>query len=65
MKTIDLDGYRMVSLEEVAQLFDIEAKSIQVRVWNGRFPVKPKMKKPMRWSSVELRAFFEDARRRA
>jgi hypothetical protein len=65
MKQIDLSGYRMVPLEEVAALFNLTTNSVQSRVWNGRFPVKPKMKKPLQWSSVELRAYFEDGRRGA
>jgi predicted DNA-binding transcriptional regulator AlpA len=64
MQPIDLSGWRMVSLPEVSQLFGISEKSVTTSVWNGTFPVRPKAKRPYRWSSVELREYFEDARRR-
>ena len=64
-KLIDISGHRFVSLEEVAALWDMEPTSLKRRVFKGKFPVKPKAKYPLRWSSAELREWFEDARRRA
>jgi hypothetical protein len=39
--------------------------SLKNKVFKGKFPIKPKAKHPLRWSSTELRDWFEDARRRA
>jgi predicted DNA-binding transcriptional regulator AlpA len=63
--SIDLSGHRFVSLEEVAALFDMKPMSLKNKVFKGKFPIKPKAKHPLRWSSTELRDWFEDARRRA
>jgi predicted DNA-binding transcriptional regulator AlpA len=65
MDNVDLSGHRFVSLEEVAAMFGITPPSLKRRVIKGKFPIKPKAKYPMRWSSAELREWFEDARRRA
>lgn len=61
---VDLTSPRLVSLEEVARLFGLTEKSIRGRLMNRRFPVRPKLRKPFRWSSVELREWIEDSRRR-
>lgn len=61
---VDLSTPRMVSIEEVATLFGLTEKSIRGRVMNRRFPVRPKLRKPYRWSSTELREWIEDGRRR-
>jgi predicted DNA-binding transcriptional regulator AlpA len=61
----DISGYRMVSLEEVAILFGTTPTALKQQVHFGTFPVKPKMSRPKRWSSVELREWFEDGRKRS
>jgi predicted DNA-binding transcriptional regulator AlpA len=65
VKQVDISGHRFVSLEEVAVLFGMKARSLKNKVFKGEFPIKPKAKYPLRWSSAELREWFEDARRRA
>ncbi len=62
---VDLSGHKFVSLDEVALLFGIKPLSLKRRVMRGKFPIRPKAKYPMRWSSAELREWFEDNRRRA
>lgn len=64
MEPVDLSGYRLVSLEEVAQMWRISPAALKQRYHAGTFPVLPKEKNPLRWSSVELREWFEDARKR-
>lgn len=63
---VNLDGYRLVPEKEVAILFGIRTISaLRQRVQRGRFPVRPKTHRPLMWSSVELREWFEDGRRRS
>lgn len=63
-KKIDLTSPRMVSLEEMAQLWDTTIVGIRNRVLRGTFPVRPKATRPLRWSSTELEKFFADDRKR-
>lgn len=60
----DLRTPRMVSLEETAQRFNMTVMALQERLRRGTFPVKPKMRRPKQWSSLELLEYFEDKRRR-
>jgi hypothetical protein len=62
---IDLSGHYLVSIEDVARLFGKSVVSVKTCCWNGTFPIRPKAKRPYRWSSVELREWFEDGRKRA
>lgn len=60
---IDLSGYRLVPIEEVAALFGKSGAAITAQVYRGTFEVPPKTRRPLRWSSVALRKYFEDTRR--
>jgi len=60
----DISGHRLVSLEEVAVLFCMSPAAIKQRLHVGTFFVGPKAGRPLRWSSVELRQWFEDGRKR-
>ena len=61
---VDISTPRMVSLEEVASLFQSTPGAIRARLRRGTFPVRPKADRPARWSSTELAKYFADDRKR-
>ncbi len=59
----DLSQPRMVSLEEVSQLFKRAPSTIKKAVQHGKFPIPPRIsgpRTPMQWSSVDLLKYFAD-----
>lgn len=61
---IDLDTVRLVPEEEVAALFGVSVGTLRSKVYSGKFPIRPKLSYPMRWSSVELKEWLSDGRKR-
>ncbi len=61
----DLSQPRMVSLGEVAILFDRSTHSVKRHVQHGTFPVEPRVRGKgfdLQWSSADLKRYFEDPR---
>lgn len=54
----------MVTIEEVAALFNLRPSTIGTYLRNGTFPVPPRIYGgrgiPTQWSSVDLRRYFDD-----
>ena len=65
MQVVDLSGHRLVTIEEVAIIFGISPAAVRQKLHYGRFPITPKTKKPFKWASTELRAWFENDKKRA
>lgn len=63
-EAVDISGYRLVSAQEVAKLWCITVCALKMRLVRGTFPVRPRQRRPPMWSSVDLREWFEDARKR-
>lgn len=57
----DLSQIRMLTLDEVAELFRLKPGTVLKHVQNGTFAVLPRGQgKPMLWSSVDIKRYFED-----
>lgn len=64
MKELDHDASEYITEEEMAKSRRITVKSLRQRCYKGVFKPKPKYKRPLRWSPVEVREWDEDERKR-
>ncbi len=62
---VDLSVDRILSLREAAAVLGLTSARLATQAYEGRAPVKPKLVRPLRWSSIEIREWLADARKRA
>jgi len=59
----DLSEPRMLSIDEVALLFNLRPRTVTTYLRNNTFPVPPRIYGKgvvTQWSSVDLRRYFDD-----